>query len=438
MLNSWLYKHIDNSALIVFRIFFGLLCFLESIGAIVTGWVKTNLIDPKFTFSFIGFEWLQPLPGNWMYVYYIIMGILVLFVMLGYKYRFSIAGFTLLWAITYLMQKSSYNNHYYLLLLISSIMIIMPANRYASLDVKQNPNLKTNSMPQWCKLVFVAQLFIVYSYAAVAKLYPDWLNTSFIEILMEPRRHYFLVGDLLQQKWLHYALVYGGIFFDALIIPLLLFKPVRKYIFIIAICFHLFNSFVLQIGIFPYLALAFTVFFFEAKTIQKLFLRKKVLYKKADITIPKFRIPLITLVSIYFLVQIGLPLRHHFIKDDVLWTEEGHRLSWRMMLRSKSGIATYSVENKETGKRLNINLDNYLTKKQVRVASTKPDVIWQFSQYLKEQLKMNAQEVSVFVDCKVSVNGKPYQRLINSEVDLANVSWEIFKHSNWILPSKQD
>ena len=438
MLNSWLFKHIDNSALIVFRIIFGLLCFLESIGAIFTGWVKTNLIDPKFTFSFIGFEWLQPLPGNWMYVYYIVMGIFALLIMVGYKYRFGIIGFTFLWGATYLMQKSSYNNHYYLLLLISSLMVFMPANTYASLDVKQTPNLKTNSMPQWCKLVFVAQLFIVYTYAALAKLYPDWLNANFIEILMKGRQHYVLVGDLLQQKWVHYFLAYGGILFDALIIPLLLLKPTRKFIFVIAICFHLFNSFVLQIGIFPYLALAFTLFFFDSKTIQKLFLKRKVFYEKSEVIISKFRTPLVIVFCVYFIVQIGLPLRHHFIKGDVLWTEEGHRLSWRMMLRAKSGTANYSIENKETKKRFIIDLNTYLTKKQIRTVSTKPDVIWQFSQYLKSQFKKNGQDVSVFVDCRVSVNGKPYKRLINPEVDLTNVPWEIFKHSNWILPSKQD
>ncbi len=438
MLNSWLFKHIDNSALIVFRIIFGLLCFLESIGAIFTGWVKTNLIDPKFTFTFIGFEWLQPLPGHWMYVYYVLMGVFALFVMLGYKYRFSIVGFTLLWAATYLMQKTSYNNHYYLLLLISSIMIVMPANTYASFDAKYNPKIKANAMPQWCKLVFVAQLFIVYTYAALAKLYPDWLNANFIEILMKPRSHYFLVGDLLQQKWVHYFLAYGGIVFDALIIPLLLFKPTRKFIFIIAIGFHLFNSFVLQIGIFPYLALAFTLFFFQPKTIQKLFLKKKVLYEESECIVPKFKMPLITVFLIYFIIQIGLPLRHHFIEDDVLWTEEGHRLSWRMMLRSKSGTASYSVENKDTKKRFIVDLNTYLTKKQIRTTSTKPDAIWQFSQYLKTQFKKNGQDVSVFVDCKVSINGKPYKRLINPEVDIANVPWKVFKHSNWILPSKQD
>jgi hypothetical protein len=38
----------------------------------------------------------------------------------------------------------------------------------------------------------------------------------------------------------------------------------------------------------------------------------------------------------------------------------------------------------------------------------------------------------------VRVNGKAYKRLINQDIDLANVEWQTFKHSDWILPSKQD
>ena len=438
MLNKWLFKHIDNSALVIFRILFGLLCFLESVGAIFTGWVKRVFIDPEFTFSFIGFEWLQPLSGNGMYFYYVIMGVFAIGIMLGYKYRLSILGFTILWAATYFMQKSSYNNHYYLLMLISGIMVFMPANRYASIDAKQNPKLKSYAMPQWCNLVFVLQLFIVYTYASVAKIYPDWLNTNVIEILMKSKQNYIVVGELLQQKWVHYVLAYGGILFDGLIIPLLLFKPTRKWAFIAAIFFHLFNSFVFQIGIFPYLALAFTLFFFEPKTIQQLFLKKKSFYNDDEVIIPKHKTILITLFSICFIIQIGLPLRHHFIKDDVLWTEEGHRLSWRMMLRAKSGNTTYRVENKANGKSYTVSLDDYLTVKQKRLASTKPDAIWQFSQRLKAQFKKDGQDISVYVNCKISVNGKPYKQLINSNVDLANVAFNYFKHNDWILPSKEE
>ena len=438
MFNRFLFKHIDNSALIVFRIIFGLLIFLESIGAIFTGWVKHTLIDPEFTFTFIGLEWLQPLPGNWMYLYYIIMGIFGFCVMIGYKYRFNIISFTLMWIATYLMQKSSYNNHYYFLCLLSVVMIFLPANRYLSVDAKQNPNIKSNAMPQWSALILMFHMFLVYTYGSIAKLYPDWLDTTVIELMMKGKQHYHIIGDLLQEKWLHYFLAYGGILFDGLIIPLLLFKRTRKWAFFASVFFHLFNSIVFQVGIFPYLSLAFALFFFEPKTIQKLFLKKKYFYDKAEVIVPRYKKLLEVLLTSYFIVQLLLPLRHHFIQDNVLWTEEGHRMSWRMMLRTKGGIANYKVIDKSSNKEIPIKTNTYLSKKQMRHASTKPDVIWQFAQYLKKDFKAKGIDIEVYVNTRISVNGKPLKPLINPEIDLASVKWNAFKHSDWILPSKQD
>lgn len=436
MLNKFLFKHIDNSALIIFRIIFGFLCFAESVGAIFTGWITKTLVEPKFTFTFIGLEWLQPLPGNWMYVYYAVMGIFGLLIMVGYKYRFSAFMFFIMWCGVYFMQKSSYNNHYYLLVLLSGIMVILPAHKYASIDVKQNPKLKSIAMPAWCKWIFVIQLFILYTYASKAKLYPDWLDLSVPTSLMEAKINYPIIGGLLQNGFMPYLVGYGGILFDGLIIPMLLFKPTRKYAFFASIFFHLFNSFVFQVGVFPYLSLAFCLFFFNPETVRNIFLKEKELYTKAEIIVPNYKPILVSLGSVYFAIQIVLPLRHHIIPDDVLWTEEGHRLSWRMMLRSKSGYTNFKVVNTATNKTTPINLTQYLTKKQIRSVNYKPDFMWQFAQYLKKEYKKKGEDVKVFVSAQVSVNGKPHQHLINEKVDLANVKWNVFKHNDWILPSK--
>lgn len=433
-MNKFLFKHIDNSALIIFRIVFGLLISIESFGAIFTGWLERNLITPKFTFSFIGFEWLQPLPGNWMYVYYVVMGLCGVLIMIGYKYRWSMLAFTILWTGTYLMQKSSYNNHYYLLMLLSGIMVFQPANTYLSIDVKLNPKIKRISMPQWCSAVFIIQMFIVYTYASIAKLYPDWLNTSAIEVIMRGKKTYELVGPILQEKWLHYVVAYGGILFDGLIIPLLLFRPTRKWAFFISLFFHLFNSFIFHVGIFPYLSIAFAVFFFNPKTIRNLFLKRKPLYGLAEVIVPRYRTAFATVFALYFIVQIGLPLRQWFFKDNVLWTEEGHRLSWRMMLRAKSGLTTYRVIDKETNLQIPINLDDYLTKNQQSTASTKPDVIWQFAQILKKDFAKKGRDVQVFVNAHIRVNNRKLHRLIDPKVDLASVPWNPLKHSEWLLP----
>jgi len=439
MLNKWLFTQIDNSALVVFRIIFGLLIAIEAIGAIFTGWIRRSLIEPQETFNFIGFDFLQPLPGNGMLYYYGLMGLFGILVMLGYKYRISIIAYTIMWSGVYLMQKSSYNNHYYLLMLLCIIMSFLPANRFAALDSRNNPSLRSISMPRWVWLVIVFQMWIVYTYAAVAKLYPDWLNGSFPSVLMKSKQHYWLVGEFLQQQWVHYSIASFGLLFDLLIIPLLLWRKTRIFAFVAAIFFHLFNSFIFHIGIFPYLSLAITLFFFPSEKINKWFLRnKKEYYNLNEIIIPSFRKPFLVLLSVWFIVQIALPLRHHFFQDDVLWTEEGHRLSWRMMLRSKSGRSDFKVV--EAGSRDTIYVDKsrYLSRKQLGAVNSKPDLIWQFAQRLKKEYAGEGKNVQVFVSAKVSVNGRSFQQFIDPKVDLAAEKWHHFKHHHWILPSKLD
>ena len=438
MLSQFLFKKIDNAQLVVFRVFYGLLVSAECYGAIATGWVRRTLVEPEFTFSFIGFEWLQPLPGNGMYIYFAVMGTLGLLIALGLKYRFSALAFAVLWSGVYLMQKTSYNNHYYLLMLLAYIMAFLPANRDASLDAKLNPKLRSQTMYNWIRWIIILQLFIVYTYASVAKLYADWLDFSMIEVLMSSKKDYYVIGDLLQEKWVHKIIAIFGICFDLLIVPALLWKPTRKIAFVLSIFFHLFNSIVFQIGIFPYLSLAFTVFFFEPQTIRNIFLKTKKIIPETKIIIPKTKNVVLTVLGIYFLFQLILPLRHHFFKDDVLWTEEGHRLSWRMMLRSRGGRITYKVVNSQTKDTTKINLNDYLTKKQQRRVACYPDFIWQFAQRLKKEYAEQGEEIQVFVENKVKINQNPYQQFIDPNVDLANVPWKHFAHNDWILPSPKE
>ena len=435
MLDRFLFKQIDNSPLLIFRIFFGILVSLECYGAIATGWVKKNLIDPEFTFNFIGLDWLQPLPGIGMYLYFIVMGTLGIFIALGYRYRFSAGAFALLWTAVYLMQKTAYNNHYYLLILIALIMAFMPANRDYSLDARRNPSIRTNHMSAYLKWAIVLQLFIVYTYASGAKLYGDWLDFSIIEILFKNKKSYPIIGGLLQEPLVHRVVGISGILFDLLIVPALLWKPTRKWAFVASLFFHLFNSIVFQIGIFPYLALAFTVFFFEPETIRKLFFKKKEPYLENVLTVPPQREMVLGILSLYFLIQLVLPIRHYFIKDDVLWTEEGHRMSWRMMLRSRTGITTFKIVNHTNGNSYLVNLDDYLSRGQKSKIKSYPDFMWQFAQRLRREYTEKGEDISVFVNSRVSINGKPYQEFIDPKIDLGNVSWNYFGHNDWILPS---
>ncbi|WP_109301650.1 HTTM domain-containing protein [Aquimarina sp. AU474] len=435
MINRWLFTHIDNSALIIFRVFFGFLIAAEAIGAIFTGWITRTLVEPKFTFNFIGLDFLQPLPGNGMYFYFAIMGIFGLLVMVGFKYRWSMIAYTIMWAGVYFMQKASYNNHYYLLLLLCIMMSTLPAGNYFSIDVKQNPALKKVSMPRWCVLVIITQLWIVYTYASVAKFYPDWLDYTVAKNLMAGRAHYPIVGDLLQGHWTHVSITYFGILFDLLIVPLLLWRKTRLAAFCISIFFHLFNSIVFQIGIFPYLSLAFTVFFFSKERIHRIFMKKKEFYNAHEIIIPSYKKILIPIALVWFVIQIALPSRHWLIPGDVLWTEEGHRMSWRMMLRGRSGTTNFYVldKNDPNAKQEYIDKNTYLSRKQLRLVSGKPDAMWQFAQYLKKEAAAEGKDIAVFVKSRVSINGKKRKTFIDPEVDLASTPWNYFATNPWII-----
>ena len=266
---------IDNIQLILFRILFGALLAWHCIEVILNGWVKSVFIEPLFTFSHIGMEWLQPLSGNGMYYYYAVMGICGVLVSIGLFYRYSLGIFTILWAAAYFMQKTTYNNHYYLMLLLCIIMLFFPANTSYAVDTKINLAKKQDTMPLWCRLVLIIQIAIVYFYATIAKLYPDWLDGTFIKILLSRFKLPILV-DLFSQDWFIFSITYGGLLFDFLIIPLMLYRKTRKYAFVAAIFFHLFNKIILSIGVFPFLALAFSVLFFPPEFFRKFFFRSKI------------------------------------------------------------------------------------------------------------------------------------------------------------------
>ena len=435
---TWLSRPMDNSPLILFRILFGALISLECFGAIATGWVREILVEPAFTFNFIGFNWLQFLVGPQMYVYFVVMGVLGICISLGYRYRFCMPAFTLLWTLAYLLQKTAYNNHYYLLILLAIIMCFMPANASHSLDVKQQRTPQNQWMPAYVKWIVVLQLFLVYSYAAIAKIYPDWTDYTFVRFLLETKADYPVVGSALQSPFMTSIVTWGGLLFDALIVPALLWKPSRKIAFFFALIFHLFNSVVFQIGIFPFLSLALIVFFFDPAVIRKLFFKETPINTEPITKVASLKPMWIWAWVLYFIVQISLPLRHHVIPGDVLWTEEGHRMSWRMMLRARYGSVQFEIADKDTGARKIVDLNQMLSKKQrIRIAAY-PDLIWQFSQRLAREYALAGQDVAIYADAKVSINGRPLKQFTDPRVDLAKEDWDPFIHHHWILDSPLD
>jgi vitamin K-dependent gamma-carboxylase len=438
---SWLFAPVDNTPLVLFRIVFGILIALESAGSIATGWVHNNLIAPRVAFPMIGFDWVRPLPGAGMLAYYALMAACGLLVMLGRFYRASLAVFTVLWSATYVMQTVSYNNHYYLILLLALLLLPMPAHAWASLDARLDPALRSVTCPRWCIAALVAQTALVYGFAAIAKLDADGLAGRPLEIWLTNRADR-LLGPLFVQPWMKWVLAYGGLVFDALLVPLLSWRRTRVFAFALAVVFHLFNSYTFRIGVFPYVGIALCLFFFPGEELRRRFMPRKppVIQGPRAPTAAAPRLSgrrrlLLGALAVYFALQLALPLRHLLYPGNVHWTEEGHRMSWHMMLRSKEGQIEFHVFHAPSGRRWNVLPQEFLTEKQVRRVATRPDVIWQFAQFLKQHYaEQGIAPVEVRASSRVSLNGRPPQPLVDPNIDLAAQEWSFFRPSPWIIP----
>jgi vitamin K-dependent gamma-carboxylase len=435
------FTQVDNSPLILFRIIFGFLLLYSAITKMLSGYISDVFIKPPFTFNFIGFDFLQPLPGNGMYWYFGAMAVLSLLVMVGGWYRFAIIGHTLLWVGIYLMQKSYYNNHYYLILLLSFLLIFMPAHRYCSLDVKRGAVAPTLTCPQWVSWLFIGQVAIVYFYAGIAKLNPDWLSGRFLATQLSKTGTQPIIGALFKHHLFHLLVSYGGVAFDLLIVPLLLWPATRRFAFLFSCFFHLFNAYTLRIGIFPYLSIALLLFFLNPAAVGRFFFRRRTpvvarpLQPAGNLLHHKL---IVCACALYLFIQLVLPMRSWFYPGNVDWTEEGYRMSWKMMSRTKTGRIHFKVIDPVTRQQWIVDPATTFPGYHARYVAVLPDFAWQYAQHLQKEFTARGYpNAQVYAIGSVSLNRRAPRPLIDSTVNLAAVKWQPFSHATWILPFEQ-
>lgn len=331
-----LQKPIDASTLGLYRILFGILMFVEVIRYFAFGKTREPYLKPKFLFTFEWVEFLRPWPNWGMTLFFVLLGLFALGILLGFFYRLSCLGFFFFYTYLFLLEKSDYNNHYYLMSLLSFLFFVTDAHHWGSLDRKRKPTLSA-WVPFWQLFLFRFQFFIVYFYGGIAKLNFDWFRGSPLKPWLSLFQEVPLVGPVLTHPWSLYFLCYGGLLFDLSIGFLLLWKSARKLCVAMLLFFHLTNSWLFSIGIFPWLAFFSTLVFFEPEWARMFF--KQTPLKTLPANTPPASRCLFILISAYLLFQLLFPLRHWLYTGDVNWTEEGHRFSWRMKLRDKvSGV----------------------------------------------------------------------------------------------------
>jgi len=229
-----------------------------------------------------------------------------------------------------------------------------------------------------------------------------------------------------------------------------LWKRTRLVVFILYACFHTLNHFVFDIGIFPWFTLLGTLLFFDPDWPRQIARKLRSIAgiqtkgnKQApaaginQTTIPLFKQRLVFgLCAFWVATQTLIPLRHYLYPGNVSWTEEGHRFSWQMKLRSKESGAVFYLVNVDNRQEFwEVDPEDYLTKKQARTMAGRPDMILQFAHYLSQYWKEHYQKdnLQILATVFVSLNGRFPAMLIDPGRDLLKIERSI-KHADWILP----
>lgn len=439
---TYLTKPVKAAPLAVFRVLFGVLMLYTTLRFVFQGWVHAYFVEPQFHFKYYGFEFVESL-GVYTYILYFISFLAALGITLGYKYRIATLLFFLSFTYCELIDKTYYLNHYYFVSIISFLLIFLPANAYFSVDAKQNNKISFTEIPRYTIFIIQFMLSIVYFYAGVAKLNSEWLlNAMPLKIWLPSRYDIPLLGDLFQLEWMHYAMSWSGMLYDLSIPFLLFYKRTRLVGFVLVVVFHVLTRVLFPIGIFPYVMICATLIFFDASFHEKIirFIRKlfNIKWKQKPAVLewkPSFKNKmLVVFFAVFFSFQLVFPFRYMLYPDELFWTEEGYRFSWRVMLMEKGGYVQFKVVDPANGKWFYVENQNFLTEYQQKQMRIQPDFILEFAHFLEHYYQQQGiKNPEIYADSFIALNGRLSKRYINPEVNLAKIK-DAWQHKDWILP----
>lgn len=439
------YVQTNTSAapLAFFRIAFGCLMAISLIRFWFKGWIEKLYLDPSLHFNYWGFEFVQ-VPGLWTYLLFAVGILSSIGIVLGYRYQWMIGIFFLSFTYIELMDVTTYLNHYYFISSLAFLLFFLPVSSYFSLDTHLGYKPVRKEVPKWTIDVIKVLLAIVYIYAGLAKINSDWLlEAKPLSIWLTSKSHLPIIGPLLDESMVHYLFSWGGMLYDLLIVFLLIFPKWRKLGFFSVLIFHGLTGLLFNIGMFPYVMIVTTTIFFDASFHQKAidYIKRYIVRKphksqldsidQKTTVIPKIYRGVIILFLGFHLI---FPWRYLAYSDHLFWHEQGYRFSWRVMLMEKTGYAVFKIKEKDSSEWFLVQNEDFLTTLQEKQMATQPDLILQYAHHLKDHFdKQGHDDVEVYVDSYVSVNGSPSKRFIDPMTNLAT-EVEGWKTKKWILP----
>ena len=397
-----------------FRVLFGVLLTIIPLRFFYNGWIDEFYIQPSFHFSFYGFGWVKILPPALMYIAFGVMAVCGICIMLNKLYRVACIVFFLLFTYIELIDVTYYLNHYYLVSLLTFIMIFYNSKQPSSTLYNQ-------------RIIFFLklQLSAVYFFGGINKIEPDWLlHAQPLRIWLFTHTDLPMIGSLLAKETTAFAIAWFALLFDICIPFLLWNKRTRLAAYIILSVFHITTAVLFNIGMFPWIMMAGTLLFFmnamNGKTILKWPLKIS----------EKVTVWLLGAMAVW---QLLFPLRHLLYKQNYLWTEQGFRFAWNIMLIEKNASIEFAVKDAD-GKTEAVKLANFLTPFQIKMMGTQPDLIIQFAAYLKKKYAENGKNISaVYAECYLSLNGRAAQLYFSPQLNLLEQR-DGFAGITWLYP----
>jgi hypothetical protein len=238
------------------------------------------------------------------------------------------------------------------------------------------------------------------------------------------------------EEWLVFIFTWSALLIDLLAVPFLLWRRSRIFAYGILAVFHVLNSQLFSIGIFPWFMIFATLIFFDPSW-------PRFFKKFRGVKIPQTQISslsknqkiILSLVLIFIMFNVTVPLRHHAYPGYVSWTEEGHNFSWHMKLRDKDTVhMEFIATDPKTGRSWSVDHTEDLTERQAHKMSTRPDMILQYAHFLAEKFKKEGYvDIEIRAEVFSSLNERTPQRLIDNTVNLAAQPATILPKP-WIMP----
>jgi vitamin K-dependent gamma-carboxylase len=342
----------------------------------------------------------------------------------------------------FLLDKAQYLNHNYMVLLYAILLGFAPANRALSLDARWGFVTATPVIARWPVAAVRLQTEIILIYAGIVKITDDWLRGEPLGMWLRARSDEVLFGPLFQYDLVILAGAWGTVALHIVGAPLLLWKRTRLAIFLVYCGFHVSNSVLFNIGIFPWITIAVTLIFFEPDWPERLARRALGLFETpppmrppTDVRVTAPGTGLLVVLAVWFAIQLVVPQRQLFFPNLVGWTGDGHRFSWRMRIYDRRAEGVFTVVWTETGERLEIDPYDVMSARQARAVLTRTDLIHDFARKIEARLvKAGAGGIEVYARIEKSLNGRPRQLYVDPEVDLTAVTYAWFRSDPWVLP----